>query len=195
MLRVFMPAIAAFAVAGCFEEQVLDYTPIEQTAKFFPTTFEMPVTLRLANVEIEAEAKMESSGNTRTIKVTRDGVPIEEEVFFVTAESVAVKSLGTGERFDPPLMLFKVPFTIGDSFEWSGNIDLAGPAIKASAKSVTSRDRPDLATGPREALKVAVDLIIDDGSPKPALRKLDFWFVDGVGPVRRDYGNQIRTPR
>ena len=195
MVRAFTPAVVALILTGCIDERALEFTPIEQSAEFFPTTFEMPVTLRLANVAIEADAKMVVEGNTRTIRITQDGVPIEDEVYIVTSEAVSVKSLGTGEQFEPPLVLFQVPFSIGDSFDWSGKIDLAGPALISTAKAVTSRDRPDLATGPREALKVAVELKIDDGSPKPALRKLDFWFVEGVGPVRRDYGNQIRTPR
>jgi len=34
-----------------------------------------------------------------------------------------------------------------------------------------------------------------DSTPKEALRRLDFWFADGLGPVKRDYGNQVREPR
>jgi hypothetical protein len=180
---------------GCFGHQGLDTNRVEQTADLFPETFEMPVTLRLANVAIEADAKMVVAGSTRTIQVSRDGIPIEDEVYIVTRDSVAIKSLGTGEAFDPPLTLFKMPLNIGDSFDWKGKIDFAGPALEATATAVTSRDRPDLPTGPRETVRVAVELKIDDGSPQPAVRKLDFWFAAGVGPIRRDYGNQVRTPR
>lgn len=155
----------------------------------------MPVTLRLANVSIEAEAKMSIDGTTRTIHIVQNGVPIEEEVYVVTTGSIAVKSLGTGESFEPPLVLIAFPMTIGDKSEWTGKLGFAGPQHPTTAAITTSRDRPDLPTGPRETLKVGVELKIDDGSPKPALRKLDFWFAEGVGPIRRDYGNQIRMPR
>ena len=155
----------------------------------------MPVTMRLANVLIEAEAKMKIDGTTRTIEISSDGVPIEDEVYVVTRDSIAIKSLSTSESFDPPLVLIKMPLTIGDTYEWEGKIDFAGPALESTATVVTSKDTPDLPTGPRETVRVAVELRIDDGSPKPAIRKLEFWFAEGVGPIRRDYGNQLRTPR
>lgn len=194
-MRSLLLLAALTMSAGCINEQTLELNRVERTQDLFPEKFEMPVTLRLANVEIAAEAKMEISGNTRTIKISRDGIPIEDEVYVVTRESVALGRLGTGEAFEPPLVLFEMPLTVGDTFEWQGKIDFAGPAIEATAISVTSRDRPDLPTGPRETLRVAVELKIDDGSPKPAVRKLDFWFAEGAGPIRRDFGSQIRTPR
>jgi hypothetical protein len=194
-LKSVLAALSLIFVGACIDEGGLDLDRIDRSQDLFPDKFDMPITLRLANVEIPAEAKMDVSGSTRTIKISRDGVPIEEEVYVVTSEMIAVKALGTGEAFDPPLVLFKLPLTIGEFFEWTGKIDQAGPPISATAKSVTSRDRPDLPTGPRETLRVAVELKIDDGSPKPALRNLDFWFAEGAGPIRRDFGNQIRTPR
>lgn len=194
-MRPVLLALLTVAVAGCVPGNSLDFDKIERTQDFFPTKFEMPITLRLANVAIEAEAKMTVDGTTRTIKISKDGVPIEEEVYIVTTEQVAVKSLGTGETFDPPITLIKFPMTIGDAFDWEGKIVFAGHDMVGKAKAVTSRDTPDLATGPKETLRVAVELEISDGSPKPAMRRLDYWFAEGVGPIRRDYGNQVRTPR
>jgi hypothetical protein len=173
----------------------IEQSRVERTQDLFPDTFEMPVTLRLAHVDIKADAKMTIDGAIRTISISQDGVPIEDEVYVVTRESVSLKSLSTGEAFEPPLLLFELPLEIGDTFDWSGKIDFAGPALDASAHIVTSRDNPELATGPRETVRVAVELKIDDGSPKEAVRNLNFWFASGVGPIRRDYGNQLRTPR
>jgi len=181
-------------VAGCTGSST-DFDKIERSQDFFPTKFEMPVTLKLANVEIEAEAKMQTEGTTRTIMISKDGVPIEEEVYEVTTQQIAIKSMGTGETFEPPLPLIKFPMSVGDTFDWDGKIVFAGHELIGKAKIVTSRDTPDLATGPRETLKVSVELELSDGSPKPAKRRLDYWFAEGVGPVRRDYGNQVRTPR
>lgn len=194
-MRPVLITLLAASVAGCVTGSSVDFDKIERTQDFFPATFEMPVTLRLANVAIEADAKMTVDGTTRTIKIVKDGVPIEEEVYVVTTDQVAVKSMGTGETFDPPLPLIKFPMSVGDAFDWEGKIVFAGHELAGKAKAVTSRDTPDLATGPRETLKVAVQLEISDGSPKPAIRKLDYWFAEGVGPIRRDYGNQVRTPR
>jgi len=194
-VRSVLVVILAASSTGCVTGSNVDFDKIERTQDFFPTKFEMPITLRLANVAIEADAKMTVDGTTRTIKIFKDGVPIEEEVYVVTTELVAVKSMGTGETFEPPLPLIKFPMSVGDSFDWEGKIVFAGHELEGKAKSVTSRDTPDLATGPRETLKVAVELEISDGSPKPATRKLEYWFAEGVGPVRRDYGNQVRTPR
>jgi hypothetical protein len=190
-----LAALFAACTVGCVPGSGVDLDKIERTQDFFPIKFEMPITLRLANVPIEAEAKMTVDGNTRTIKIFKDGVPIEEEVYIVTTEQISVKSMGTGETFDPPLPLIKLPMSVGDTFDWTGKIVFAGHELEGKAKAVTSRDTPDLATGPRETLRVAVELEISDGSPKPATRKLDYWFAEGVGPIRRDYGNQLRTPR
>ncbi|MDQ2986071.1 MAG: hypothetical protein M3R13_05050 [Armatimonadota bacterium] len=195
MRFAYLAAIATLALVGCIDDGGLDFDRVERSDDFFPDKFEMPVTLRLANVSIEAEAKMSVDGTTRTIHIVQDGVPIEEEVYVVSRDSIAVRSLGTGESFEPPLVLIEFPFTIGDKFGWVGKLGFAGPQFATTAAITTSRDRPDLPTGPRETLKVAVELKIDDGSPKPAMRKLDFWFAEGVGPIRRDYGNQVRMPR
>src|SRR5687768_14672774 len=134
------------ALVGCFEDRGLNLGTIDRTQDLFPDKFEMPVTLRLANVTIEAEAILVTDGTTRTIKISRDGVPIEDEVYVVTRESVSIKSLSTSEAFDPPLTLLKMPLTIGDTYEWEGKIDFAGPALASTAKVVTSKDTPDLPT-------------------------------------------------
>jgi hypothetical protein len=193
-LRLLVGFASVLALCGCFHKQI-EVSQVEQTQDLFPDKFEMPVTLRLANVEIEANARMTVEGATRTISISKEGVPIEDEVYIVTRESVSLKSLSTGEAFEPPLVLFELPLAIGDTYDWVGKIDFAGPALDAKAHIVTSRDHPELATGPREAVKVAVELRIDDGSPKEAVRNLNFWFAPGVGPIRRDDGIQVRTPR
>lgn len=189
------PLLGLLGVACVPVAHGVEKDSLERAQDFFPDTFEMPVTMRLASVSIDANAKMTVEGNDRVISITKDGVMIEQETFVVTTGMIAVKQLGTGETFEPPLVLVEFPSAIGDTFQWDGKIGLAGPEIAAKAAIATSRDRPDTPSGPQESLKVAVVLEIDDGSPRPAVRKIDFWFAEGIGPFRRDYGNQLRTPR
>jgi hypothetical protein len=190
------PACAAIALfAGCGSSGQTG-AALEQVDDFFPMKIEPgPVNLKLANVEIKAMATVAADGLNRTLTLTRNGAALEREVFEVTSDRIAIVELGSGERFSPPLTLLRFPMKIGDRFDWTGKLLVGNRPLDSQAAATTETSRLDLATGSLETVHVTIQLRISDGSPKPAERKLEFWFARGKGPVKRDYGGQIREPR
>ncbi len=168
---------------------------IDRSGNYFPETFSGPVTLRLANVEVPGEAVLTKDGSVYSLAIQRSGVILEEEVYAVDTKGISAVQLGTGEGLDPALPLLQLPMHVGEEFDWTGAVIVGKTKIPAEATISTERSRPDLPTGPVEAVHVVVMLRMMDGTPKEALRRLDFWFADGLGPIKRDYGNQVREPR
>ncbi|MCW5946201.1 MAG: hypothetical protein KIT74_04145 [Fimbriimonadales bacterium] len=176
-------------------------SPIGASEELFPSASgKQPITLNLGGIMLDrAELEVESKGNSRTLRILNEGVEIEREVYRVDSSGISLESLGTGsgDQFDPPLTLIRFPAKKGDSVEWEGSYRYGNiRAVNAKATSTTQTEQVSLATGSAEAIRVTVELELSDGSPNPAKRKLDFWFVNGSGPVKRDFGlNQTREPR
>lgn len=192
-MRLSWLAVIACLAIGCARETT--GARIDRSGNYFPETFSGPVTLTLANVEVPAEAVLTNHGSAYALAIQRNGVTLEEEVYDVDTKGISAVQLGTGERLDPPLPLLELPMRIGEEFGWTGDVIVGSTKIPAEATISTERSRPDLPTGPVEAVHVVVILRMMDGTPKEALRRLDFWFADGLGPIKRDYGNQVREPR
>lgn len=121
------------------------------------------------------------------------GRPAEYEQYQLTSDSFLLEGFGIrkqdGEAFDPPLPLLKFPIQAGVEGAWGGKIiDVpAKLAHSAKAKVRTGSESLDLPEGRVETLKVLVNLEIESGAKKPALRSLTFWFVPGKGIVERDF--------
>jgi hypothetical protein len=186
----FLPAILLLGCGG----DATNGPKIERSDDYFTAGVAGPVTLRLANVELSAQAELKRDGSTYTIEIVGDGEPIESEVYRVDKGAISAVRLGTGETADPPIPLMKFPMTVGDKFDWSGQIAVGDRTLQASAVVSSEISRPDLATGPVEAVHIHVELEISGGTQREANRRLDFWFAEGKGPVMRDYGNQVREP-
>jgi hypothetical protein len=172
---------------------------ISAAENFFPEKWSSSlVSLNLAGIEIDGDAEMKVSGEARVLSVAKDGAVIDEESYIVKSDGVYLARKGTagGDTFEPPIPLLKYPSKVGDKYEWTGTVSSGGPdRIKSEASITTSAESLSLATGTHEAVRVSIALLIHDG-PKPAERKMSFWFVKGQGPVKRDFGtNQVRVPR
>lgn len=168
-----------------------DYFPSEWKQRY--------ATLRLANLEIPIELKLEARTTERELQLINEGVVMEKETYRVTTEGIWLVKLRdgeTGETFVPALPLLQFPMRVGDSFSWDGKMIIGNRALPTSGRIQTGAETISLATGPTEAVRVEILLELRDGSPRPAQRRLTFWFVKGEGPLRRDYGGQeIREPR
>ncbi|KAA0225276.1 MAG: hypothetical protein AKCLJLPJ_01929 [Fimbriimonadales bacterium] len=137
---------------------------------------------------------MESSADTRTLKIVANNSTLEEEVYKVTTDGISLITFGINETFDPPLQLLKFPMRVGDGFDWSGTFT-SGKPLPTNAEITTAAESISLATGAAQAVRVDVLLKLSDGSPQPSERRMVFWFVKGEGPVRRDFGDDVREPR
>lgn len=199
--HISVVALAAAIFAGCGQvdkgqQQEKPAPPITPNGEWFPGKMAaQPVTLHLANIELTGNMTLDVDGNTRKLQVVKDGAVMETEVYDVGDERIALSQFGTGERLEPPMPLLGIPPEVGQTLEWEGHIIIATRKIPASASVSSEAERLELATGPMETVHVTVNLEIKDGSPEPAKRKLQFWFAKGYGPIKRDFGNQVREPR
>ncbi|MCH8273856.1 MAG: hypothetical protein IH851_03615 [Armatimonadetes bacterium] len=186
-------------VFGCTcGEGLKQGTLIKRPDKFFPDTWKhAPASLVFPGFEVDAELELMIDGTRRTLRALRDGDLMDEEVYIVTTEVIEIEQIppGAGERFDPPIPLLWSSMRIGDEREWKGKVLYGKQGIPTEATVKTSVESVTLATGPAETVYVEVNLRMDDGSPKKAERRLRFWFVKGEGPVKRDFGEQVREPR
>jgi len=180
------------ALAGCVGDESAS---TGSSAALFPSEWKNPfVTLRIASMEMPATISLTAGGTRRKLSIQRDGVTIEEEVYGVTTEEITLVQLGTAESFSPPIPLLRFPVAIGKSLDWKGQLLLSDREFFGTAKIVSERTMADMPNGSFETVLVTVDLSIDTGD-QGAKRKLRIWFADGEGPIKRDFGNQVREPR
>ena len=181
---------------GCCSSPVRHGAEISYNDDYFPDKLKHThATLKLGNMDLRAELSLIKSDQTIIIQAIKEGIVLDEEIYRVTTEGVWLLQIGEGEEFEPGITLLKYPMKIGDKFDWKGHLVYGNRKIKSDAVVTTRTETISLATGSAEAVKSEVVLKIHDGSPTPAERKLDIWFVKGEGPVKRDFGNRIREPR
>ena len=122
------------------------------------------------------------------------GQTFETETYLLTANEFSFVSID--EVFEPPIVLFRSKMPIGEKWDWSGTLSSGGRSHVAKAQITTASEQLFLKNaGQQDTLKVQVDLSIESGGPKPAARKLIFWFVNGRGIVQREVGTAtIRRP-
>lgn len=171
---------------------------IAKDEQLFPKEWKhQEVTLTLAGVDIPAKVELKSTDTEREVKIFNGDVLLESEQYSVSAEGIGLKSFGPaeGETYDPPIPLVKQPMTVGEKIEWSGTYNVHDRRIPATATTETVVEQLPLATGAIETLRCQVDLLIDDGSKQNVKRTVIVWFAKGLGPVKRDFGKQVRAPR
>lgn len=100
-----------------------------------------------------------------------------------------------GEAYEPGIVLLRERFQPGDAWNWSGQSMMQLPgqeprtdtARKATASIKLVADKLNLSGAHHEALRADVLLSIQDGSPNPVPRKLQFWFVRDRGILKREF--------
>jgi hypothetical protein len=126
---------------------------------------------------------------------SESGTPVEvESEKYFSSKDIFSFAATAHEKYDPPLNLIRYPLTVGDSWDWSGDVIIGKNRTKASAKITSSADSLNLSAGKTETLLITVDLTYE-GKSAPSVRQLKFWFKPGLGLIRRElWGSSTREP-
>lgn len=142
----------------------------------------------MGGTPMEVQVKAVSKDRLFNIELWYAGEIFETESYEVLPETVSLVN-AAGETYDPPVPLLRFPMNVGDAWDWKGKM-MTGPISHDSAATVTTgADKVDMAGSQSDAVRVDVDLRMDSGTDKPALRRLEFWFVKGKGLVKREFGS------
>lgn len=165
--------------------------------EYFPKTWKSNATLNLAGIKMDCTVSITAEGVSRVLKLISDKVVVEEELYSLTTDGLILTRIGPtpGESFEPGIPILKFPSSVGDSWTWSGKIKIVGRSIEAEAEIKTRSESVRFVSGQANPIVSEINLKLNDGSPTPAQRRLTIWVVKGEGPVKRDFGNQIREPR
>jgi|GEM_PF-915552 len=150
---------------------------------------EIPVTLteKRESNSIVYSWMVDAEGETGT------PVEVEREKYFSSKDLFSFAATAH-EKYDPPLNLIRYPLTVGDSWDWSGDVVIGKNRTKANAKITSSADTLNLPAGNTSALLITVDLTYA-GNAAPSVRQLKFWFKPGMGLIRRElWGSSTREP-
>ena len=159
---------------------------IETPANLQPDADPSPQKIGYAGTIIPVEVKRENADGNFALKFWYQGAELEKEVYRSKSNEFDLVN-AAGEDYSPPLPLLMFPMHAGDSWKWSGQMLIGPTGRNATAIISTREDKIDTGTM-SDALVVEVDLSIDNGAPTPATRQLMFWFVKGLGVVKRDFG-------
>lgn len=141
----------------------------------------------LGSLAFPVEVKLTPSPDKVAIELWAHEQPFEEEVYSNPSDGFGLID-AAGERYEPPVPLLKFPLRVGDSWDWKGKMVTGDTSRTASAKIITRDDLLRVGPETHKALAVDVDLEMHSGGPKPAKRKLIFWFVPEKGVMKREFG-------
>lgn len=145
--------------------------------------------LKIGQIDMPVEIRQQQSGSTMTLELLAHGQVLETETYRVQESSFDLVS-AAGEKYSEPLSLLKFPFRVGDSWNWVGTMSAGEAPHKATAAITTTSETVLMPTaGATPAILVVVDLSISGGGPTPAKRKMRFWFSEGKGLIRRQFGD------
>lgn len=126
-------------------------------------------------------------------KESGEPVEVESEKYFASNDLFSFAATAH-EKYDPPISLIQYPLTVGNSWEWAGDVIIGKNRTKAKAKITSSADVLNLTTGKISALLITVELVYE-GNAVPNVRNLKFWFKPGAGLIRRElWGSSTREP-
>lgn len=143
--------------------------------------------LVLAGTELPVEVKRRMDGKEVVLELWAHGEIVQQERYLSSPEAFSLVMAG-GERYEPALTLLKFPMEIGDAWEWKGKLSAGDIQREATAK-ITTSSMQVYVPEPESGVKVTVDMSLDSGAPTPAKRTLTFWFVEGRGVVKREFGS------
>ena len=134
------------------------------------------------------------TGDTVQVSINTQGEELEQEQYRLTDSEFDLVRADT-DVFSPPIPLLKFPSSPGPSWDWKGTAK-EGATDRSATAAVASSQLVLLFGDTRERVdKVIVHLSIDSGTPVPAKRDLSFWFIEGRGLVKREFGaGSTRSP-
>lgn len=180
-------ALIAMSVAGCrpgSDQGVAIATAVE----LLPDALYQPkATLNYGGTPVVVEMTRSTSGQEVRFELSAHGEVLETEVYQSTTSEFALVSID--EKFVPPLPLLKFPMTLGEPWDWKGELVAGGVRHRAEASISSSSEQLFLTkTGGVSTVKIHVELKIDSKTSTPAKRHLTFWFARGKGIVKREVG-------
>lgn len=141
----------------------------------------------MSGMVIPVDLKTKASAQDFDIDLWYQGELFEEEQYRSTADQFQLVN-AAGETYAPPIPLLQYPMNVGDAWKWSGQM-ITGPVGRGAKATIRTQDDKVDMGAPTDALRVEVDLSIESGASEPAMRRLTFWFVNGKGLVKRQFGD------
>lgn len=185
--NVGIGALLIAVLAGC-RPQGGSGVEIATAVELMPDAlYNESATLNYGGTPVDVTMKRVANGQEVSFLLSAHDEVLESEVYQSTTGEFALVSID--EKFEPPLPLLKFPMTVGESWNWSGELVAGGLRHRATAKITPSTEQLFLTkTGGVDTVKISVALQIDSKTPNPAKRPLTFWFARGKGIVKREIG-------
>lgn len=121
-------------------------------------------------------------------------VEVESEKYFFNGKIFSF-SATAHEKYNPAINLIRYPLTVGQKWDWTGEVITGKVRNKATAVITTQEDALNLPGGKVSTLMVKVELNYTEIAA-PGTRELKFWFQPGAGLIRRDlWASSTRGPR
>lgn len=141
----------------------------------------------MSGMVIPVDVKTKTIAPDFAIDLWYEGELFEEEQYRTTPNEFQLVN-AAGETYAPPIPLLRYPMNVGDAWKWSGQM-ITGPVGRGAKATIRTQDDKVDMGAPTDALRVEVDLSIESGATEPAMRRLTFWFVNGKGLVKRQFGD------
>jgi len=145
---------------------------------------------------IPVSVKTERKGSEYTINLYSHGELFDFEKYRTSIESFSLAQ-AAGEEYVPPIPLLEFPANIGGpDWAWTGTLSSEEDPHPAHATVTTRRDQIMIGEAEAGVVRVDVEMVIEPHGGEPAAeRRLSFWFDNGHGLVKRQFGEtSIRQP-
>lgn len=146
--------------------------------------------LTLAGDKIPVEVAARQSNGALTLLIQAHGSVFDREEYRNDLDSFGL-SYAAGERYEPPIPLLRFPMNVGQAWSWKGTMTESAAPIRAHADVRTSMSKLAIGGTPQSAVQVEVALYLQENPQEdPKRRDLTFWFVEGKGVARREFGTE-----
>ncbi|MGV3617581.1 MAG: hypothetical protein ACO1SV_19830 [Fimbriimonas sp.] len=143
--------------------------------------------LTISGSPFKVKVVTERHGTHFQIVALNDGQEFDREQYEDSVQAFRLLQAG-GEHYEPPIDLLRFPMTVGETWDWKGQIVANGNPKLAEAQIQTSDEKQYVSGAPVEAVQVRVTLSFPAvGGDEPARRVLTFWFAKEKGLFRRQY--------
>lgn len=174
-------------IGGCFGPQKASLPLVNASELKLDRLSGAKNELQIASEVIPVVTESRVEGDRRILRFMSHGAELEREEYLLSEESLLLARTSS-DLFEPPLPVLKFPLRLGEEWSWKGSIRSGDLLVPAEAKVLAIREPIDLP--PSDALKINIVLTIRDKDS--SRRELLFWFVEGEGLVKRQFGASIR---
>lgn len=194
-LSFLFVVLLALGFIGCNEIQVQEATSnrpyIHKADEFLPLNAGQTEAVFWSDgTKNDYTLKTWVDGTKTTFQAVSEKMVVDEEIYEVRDSQISLRR-AAWEDFVEPVPLLKFPLRLGDEYKWKGTLACSEEKHKGEATVITSGDFVRLKDKSQEAVKVEINLRIDEGAP----RKLSFWFVKGMGVLKTEMGKNVREPK